>query len=309
MENQNTGLLKVDVKSSTVIAGQPTTINLLLKNPFSESIYIESIEAPSSSLLKKEVVEIKKNKIQKEEKMIGKKWDKWDILKKFLMPDMGIGWIYAHFSKEIEKKSININLDKNSKLGIKGSLEKNYELNINSNEGNEILLDLQEIEDKENYSRVEQNVIEMGQEDIASFEIQVKNWLFIKPRTLELYAIIRYRIGDNKKSQIIPINLHVQPPTKSIIIGTTVGGTLGYISKQLTNTGISFGNMEAIGISLVGVIIMSVIAAVILSKREESKGFITLEDFYGAFFVGTMIGYIGTEYFDNLLSNLNTNIE
>lgn len=126
----------------------------------------------------------------------------------------------------------------------------------------------------------------------------------MKPTKLELHALIKYRIGSENKSQIIPIDLLVQPPVKAIVIGSTSGGILGYLTRQVTNIGINFNDLGAIGISIFGVMLMATISAIILSKREESKGFITLENFYGAFFVGTMIGYIGTEYFDKILSKL-----
>ncbi|MEA2029900.1 MAG: hypothetical protein U9N49_13140 [Campylobacterota bacterium] len=145
-------------------------------------------------------------------------------------------------------------------------------------------------------------MIESGQEDIASFEIETANWLLTKPTTVELYAVIKYKINDQHKSQIVPIVLQIQPPVFSIIIGTISGGVLGHAVRELTSKD------PGLSISLLAVIIMSIISAIILAKRDNTnKGFITLEDFSGGFFIGTMIGYMGTEYFESILTNLSGN--
>ncbi|MBN2826013.1 MAG: hypothetical protein JXQ76_11850, partial [Campylobacterales bacterium] len=151
-----------------------------------------------------------------------------------------------------------------------------------------------------NINDIQLRLIDSGQEDIASFEIETADWLMIKPTSVELYAVIRYKINNQHKSQIVPIVLQIQPPVLSIIIGSISGGALGHLVRQLTLV-----DGEMMSVSLLAVIMMSFIAAIILSKRDDTnKGFVTLEDFFGAFFIGTMIGYIGTEYFENILNGL-----
>jgi hypothetical protein len=46
---------------------------------------------------------------------------------------------------------------------------------------------------------------------------------------------------------------------------------------------------------------MSGIAAVSLSRRGSTQAFVTVEDFFGAFFVGSLIGYGGIAYFEKAI--------
>ena len=45
-------------------------------------------------------------------------------------------------------------------------------------------------------------------------------------------------------------------------------------------------------------VLMSSIAAVSLSRRGNTQAFVTVEDFFGGFFIGELIGYGGVAYFE-----------
>jgi len=53
------GLLSVEVKAPPIIAGTTATISLIFRNPFSEAVLIESIQAPSFAPLLPEKTAIK----------------------------------------------------------------------------------------------------------------------------------------------------------------------------------------------------------------------------------------------------------
>lgn len=46
---------------------------------------------------------------------------------------------------------------------------------------------------------------------------------------------------------------------------------------------------------------MSLIAAIALSCKTSTQGFITIEDSFGAFVIGALIGYGGSEYFERAI--------
>jgi len=259
MSDTNIGLLKVDVKSPQVIAGQKSIVNLLIRNPFPHAISIESIEAPNSSILKEE------NR-------------------------------YLSIIKKLFKPNKNEISDSTTTSVIQQSLQIKPLTAFFIHELSNELIDPKEPKSPEE----NKHLIQSGQEDIAFFEIETADWLLTKPTTVELYAMIKYKINTEHKSQIVPIVLQIQPPVLSIITGTLFGGTLGHLARHLTSN-----DPAMMSVSLLAVLIMSLIAAIILAKREDSnKGFITLEDFYGAFFIGVMIGYMGTEYFESILSGV-----
>jgi F0F1-type ATP synthase assembly protein I len=46
---------------------------------------------------------------------------------------------------------------------------------------------------------------------------------------------------------------------------------------------------------------MSLIATIALSRKTGTQGFITVEDFFGGFVVGALIGYGGSAYFERAI--------
>jgi hypothetical protein len=197
-------------------------------------------------------------------------------------------------------------MDRNSKLVLDGPIGPADKVNIENAEGADVRVNISPTAAKEAAAKGEERVINPHQEDIATFEIKTANWLLIKPTSITLHALIKYRVNDEKRSQVIPINLSIQPPVTSLIIGAGSGGILGFLAKQI-NSGLLIHNMETIfpfAISILGVVVMATIAAIVLSRKEGTQSFVTLEDFYGAFVVGVLIGYLGTDYFDNLLGQV-----
>lgn len=45
------GLLSIEVKAPPIVAGTPSTVSLIIRNPFPHQVVIESIQAPSSAPL------------------------------------------------------------------------------------------------------------------------------------------------------------------------------------------------------------------------------------------------------------------
>ena len=144
MDSIKSGLLKVEVKAPKIIAGESTIVNLLITNPFSESIYIESIKAPSSSLLKNYQKKENFDKTNESQKSIAPK-EKSDfsfskLIKSISISEIGIGPIVAHFPREEVGKTINIAMEKNSRLNVIGNIDHNDTLNIKNAEGAEVIL-------------------------------------------------------------------------------------------------------------------------------------------------------------------------
>lgn len=302
-ETSPKGLLSVAVKAPAVIADRPVTISLVIQNPFDETVTIESIQAPSSSLLAHNPEASSPGASTPKSEASGI-WSFFSSLRKFRIEEVTLGPLVARFPEE-EGRSIAVDMKPNSKLTIRQTLGPRDRLSISNAEGAEVILDIPPDEPAvDSPPTSNQRVIPPHQEDIASFELRTAHWLMVKPESFELYALIRYKVGNDLRSQVIPVNLTVQPPVKAIVIGGVSGGVLGFLARQL-NAGpiLQIDNLGGAMLGLLGIVVMTTIAAMVLSRREASKGFITLEDFYGAFVVGVLIGYFGTEYFEEILSS------
>lgn len=307
-KSDSKGFLSIEVKAPPIIAGMPSTISLIIRNPFSEPVIIESIQAPSSApLLPKTTILKERQKEAFDADQQGSSWGRFfSSLNSFLIKEIHLGPLVAEFPHQ-SGRTINVKMEPNSKLTFKAPLGPDDTVNISNAEKAEVIFDVPDQSFTKTISDDrEERVISPQQEDLASFELQTAHWLLVKPKVLELHALIRYRISSETRSQVVPVSLSIQPPVKAIILGTVSGGVLGYLARQL-NAGIS---IEAISIassivSLLGIIVMATILAIVLSRQESSKGFVTLEDFYGAFVAGALLGYTGTEYFNHVLDSAN----
>ncbi len=218
---------------------------------------------------------------------------------------MHIGPLVAEFPQKAGR-AIHVNMEPNSKFIVKTPFGPNDAVHINNAEGVEVIFDVPSENGRaEATAHREERTIAPQQEDLASFELQTAHWLIVKPKTLELYALIRYRVGSEPRSQIVPVTLSIQPPVRSIVLGTVSGGMLGWLARQL-NSSSALDTLSVTSgiISILGIIVMAIILAIVLSRQESSKGFVTLEDFYGAFVVGAILGYMGTGYFDTVLKSV-----
>ncbi len=295
------GFLSVEVKSQPVVAGLAATINLIIRNPFLEDVIVESIDAPSSVLLvpsrklsNKPEDEINKSKLSKILNY---------FFSKFRFKEVSFGPLRAEFPDN-SGRMFSFNMEPESEINIKTQLGPYDHIHVNHATGAKLFIEKPDVADVDQTESHSERKISAQQEHLASFEIKTASWLLVKPKVLELHALIKYRIGTQARSQVIPVAISIQPPVKSIIIGSVSGSVLGFLARQL-NSGLPVASLLAINmlISILGIIIMASILAVVLSRQESSKGFVTLEDFYGAFVVGAILGYTGTKYFDNIITS------
>ena len=290
------GLLSVEVKAPPIVAGTITTVSLIIRNPFSEKVVIESIQAPTSApLLPSQTVQAGNS--SRDDYMGQGLINR--LLTNFLnfrVKEISFGSLTAEFPSP-RGRNFHINMEPQSKLTVKTPFGSNDNVHINNAEGAEVVFDTPNTDTGPDISK--EREIPPYQEDLASFELQTANWLLVKPKVLELYALIKFRVGDESRSQVVPVTVSVQPPVKSIVLGTVSGGILGWLARQL-NKGILSPDFSAAAsiVSVLGVIVMATILAIVLSRQDSSKGFVTLEDFYGAFVVGAILGYTGTQYFE-----------
>jgi len=295
------GLLSVEVKSPPIVAGTIATVSLIVRNPFSEKVVIESIQAPTSApLLPSQAVRLADSAGESnvERSLIQRLLTGFS---NFRVTEISFGSLTAEFPAP-RGSNFHINMEPKSKLTLKTPFKPNDNVHINSAEGAEVVFDNPNVE-MDGIS--EEREIPPHQEDLASFELQTAHWLFVKPKVLDLYALIKFRVGDEPRSQVVPVTVSVQPPVKSIVLGAVSGGILGWLARQLNNGILSPDfSVAAAVVSALGIIVMAMILAIVLSRQESTKGFVTLEDFYGAFVVGAILGYTGTEYFETSLKSV-----
>jgi len=296
-EPMSRGLLSIDVKAPTIVAGTATTVSLIIRNPFPEVVVIESIQSPSAAPL---LPESNTDEIADGKSFVERLGTKVAGL---TVRQVTVGPLVAEFPQQ-RGREFRFDVQPTSRLSIKSPFEPGDKVLINAQEGSDVVYDVpaDALEARSEESPAER-IIPPQQEDLASFELKTAHWLFVKPKVLELYALIRFRVGGEPRNQVVPVTLSIQPPVKSIVLGSVFGGILGYLARRLTESTAEAFSVSSTVISALGVIVMATILAIVLSRQEASKGFVTLEDFYGAFVIGAILGYTGSGYFEEALGS------
>jgi hypothetical protein len=293
------GKLDVTVPESTYEAGSVSTVAILIRNPFDVPVNIIEVQGPRSSYLSEIQDKSPNIKHQNGEKKRNKKRNIFTSILDFLnesvvITQVGLGGITAEFPSK--KNSLNCHIDDGSILEIDTNLSDFDEVNITVDKTSKVVFKPQLIKQKSSERR-QQITIEPHCEVVAYFNISTSGWLLFTPTRQSLNTLIKYTINDIEKTQVVTSEFDIRPPLLSMLIGSSIGSILGTLAKILNTA--QFFEWKSIIVSLIASIIMSLIATVALSRKSGTQGFITVEDFFGGFVIGALIGYGGESYFEN----------
>jgi hypothetical protein len=297
------GRLDVTIPEAVYEAGKVSTVSLLLRNPFDRPVDILEIQGPRSSHLSEIAREARtaedKNPLsplQQTRKEIG--WFRsllQGLYKEVEFTGVSVGGISVEFPRT--KSSFNISAEPNSEIEVDTDLSNYDSVNVSAQEGAKVRFTPQ-IHAQAPFEN-KAITIEPHCEAVAYFQISTVGWLFFTPTRRSLSTQIRYRINGKEKTQVTTSEFDVRPPLRAMVIGSVAGAILGTLAKVL-NTAQAL-QWQAIAVSIGASVVMSLIATVALSRKTGAQGFITVEDFFGGFVVGALIGYGGSTYFERAI--------
>ncbi len=285
------GRLDITVPEQEFEAGKPGTISVLIKNPFDVPIDILEVVGPRSPHLREAAGEV-----QHREQV--RKRTSWRALRDRVVPSVSeIQFSGVKLEFPQTKQKLTINAEKDSKLIFDRELDSYENVTINAEEGADVTIapkSAAHAEDKEAIQCVAPHC-----DTVMYVSVSTKNWLLFKPTVLRLNSQLKYRVEGAEKTQVISTSISVKPPIKAVVIGALFGAILGTLAKlfQTPNVWVWPESLIAIG----GAAVMSLIATIALSRKSGTQGFITVEDFYGGFATGAIIGYGGSQYFEQAI--------
>lgn len=139
--------------------------------------------------------------------------------------------------------------------------------------------------------------ISPSSEIVSEYSWRTSHWLLFVPVRIGIDIEIQYEINGENRSQVVSSTFDIKPPIYSIVIGGIVGGAIGNLARAFTTSDEIELNTRFF-VKLIGACLLSLMAVVSLSRKSGSQSFITVEDFFGAFVLGSLIGYQGTAFFE-----------
>jgi hypothetical protein len=280
------GKLDVSIAEDTYEAGRRSLVSLVIRNPFDVPIIVTEIEAPRSTRLT-DNINSEEGGVFHSIKMAFRR----DIA---VSLNTGVGGpdLRAEFAGQ--RQTVNIRAEKGAEIIVDRDLTKYETINIVAAEESKIEL-------PRLVSQGMQQIINPHCEAVSSFSIKSAGWLLFKPTRLVLHGQIKYLVDGRELSQVVSCNIDMKPPLRSVIFGTVAGAALGTLARFAKAT--TF-DPRAIAVALGASALTSLIASVALSRKTGTQGFITIEDFFGGFVVGALIGYGGGDFFDQIMTKL-----
>src|ERR1051325_11194210 len=127
-------------------------------------------------------------------------------------------------------------------------------------------------------------------EIVSEYTWNTKNSLLFIPSRIGIDIEIQYAMGSEIRSRGVQSVFDIKPPIQSVLVGGIAGGFVGTLARIFTESdGPSIDTRFFV--KIIGSCLLSIMAVVSLSRKSGSQSFITVEDFFGAFVLGSLIGY------------------
>lgn len=293
--------LDVSIEHDSYVAGQINIVRILLTNPYDEEIRLGKIFIPQSS-------SFQEHQEYKEHKDIGSHddgketsfWKKFSslllpVIPSFLVPrEIVFGSISMGFHHP--RAELVIKAESGAHVKVGRPLGDFDSILINAEDNSSIeFIDQKNEQPSDSLLSI---VIHPRSTIVVPVSVKTNSWVLFTPQRFGLNVQITFSHRSIERSQVIATQMDIRPPLSSVLIGTVIGGALGSLVASLNRGNASLH--EGI-INMITSILMSIIAAISLSRRGSGQAFITVEDFYGAFFIGSLIGYGGVTYFERAL--------
>ena len=150
-------------------------------------------------------------------------------------------------------------------------------------------------------------ILQPGNSTVKLFTVRTQAVVFFQPATYNLHLSINYEIDGNRNEDSTPFKLNIRAPLKAIIYGSLAGSIIGYVLRSLYEHGgaaivLSDAQQNITWLTgLFGNLLLSVIVIVAFARKKDAQPILSIEDFWGGFFVGFLAGYTGKSFLDKIL--------
>jgi hypothetical protein len=147
-----------------------------------------------------------------------------------------------------------------------------------------------------------QVTLQPGNTTIYEFKLRTKQSLFFTPSVHNLNAQVQYEMNGTTNYDTVKYQLNIRAPLKALIYGSLVGSLVGTILR-FTHASEQMPEIRTFGflISLVAGMLLAAVLVIAFARKKDAQPFITIEDFWGGFFIGFLAGYVGKSLLTPLL--------
>jgi hypothetical protein len=146
-------------------------------------------------------------------------------------------------------------------------------------------------------------ILQPGNTILRAFTLKTKQTYLFTPSVHTLNAQVCYTIdGGEQNFDTVKYQLNVRAPFKALVTGSLFGSVVGTILRYRTPLdSYNFRSGLPFFIALATAMLVGAVMVIAFARKKDAQPFITVEDFWGGFFVGFVAGYVGTSVLDKVL--------
>jgi len=146
--------------------------------------------------------------------------------------------------------------------------------------------------------------LEPGNTDLKRFTIKTRGELFFLPAAYALNVQIEYQIDGKLSRDAVKQPFNVRAPLSALIWGAIPGSIVGRALNILINNSPAevsdIYNLKVVASFFVAIMVATVLI-IAFARKKDVQPFISIEDFWGGFFVGFLAGYVGGSLLNQVL--------
>lgn len=143
--------------------------------------------------------------------------------------------------------------------------------------------------------------LQPGNSTVKTFTVRTKWAIFFPPASYHLYLWFDYEIDSSRNKDSVRYTLTIRSPLKALIYGAMVGAILGFALRSIYNNPSSAISHDTSGIvrwlvQMLGALLAAAIAVIAFARKKDTQPILSIEDFWGGFFVGFLAGFSGESF-------------
>jgi len=136
-------------------------------------------------------------------------------------------------------------------------------------------------------------ILQPGNTTIYEFRVRTKQAILFSPAIHNLNAQVQYKMASEDNFDTVKYQLNIRAPLKALIYGSVIGAIVGTMLQSIKQ-GLKFSPFAIEGyIPFITSILVGVVLVIAFARKKDAQPFITVEDFFGGFFIGFLAGYVG----------------
>lgn len=147
-------------------------------------------------------------------------------------------------------------------------------------------------------------VLQPGNTTIYEFKLKTTRSTFFTPAVHNLNAQIQYEMNNTINHDTVKYQLNIRAPQKALIYGSISGAIVGPMLRSIDNTsGLPSLISQNFLVTAFASVLLGAVLVIAFARKKDAQPFITIEDFWGGFFIGFLAGYVGKSLLNQFLPN------